>query len=79
MKPLHIILSVIILSVIGGAIAGAAVGILLAPEKGEKTRDEISKYLKDKGVKLKESTIDKIAKRIAAEEAIAEMIESKED
>lgn len=74
MKPLHIILSVI-----GGAIAGPAVGILLAPEKGEKTRDEISKYLKDKGVKLKESTIDKIAKRIAAEEAIAEMIESKED
>ena len=41
--------------------------------------NEMVAKAKDKGVKLKESTIDKIAKRIAAEEAIAEMIESKED
>lgn len=70
MKPVHIILSVI-----GGALAGAAVGLLMAPEKGEKTREDIAAFLKAKGLKLKESTIDKIAKRVAAEEAIADIID----
>jgi len=70
MKPVHIILSVI-----GGALAGAAVVLLMAPEKGEKTREDIAAFLKAKGLKLKESTIDKIAKRVAAEEAIADIID----
>ncbi len=60
MKPLHIILAVI-----SGAVAGATVGLLFAPEKGETTRDEIVKYLKSKGIKLKKSKIEQLADEIA--------------
>mgnify|MGYP002099690220 CR=1 FL=1 len=41
------------MAVVGGAIAGATVGLLLAPEKGEDTRDLIVEYLKKKGIKLR--------------------------
>ncbi len=57
----------IVLAVIGGAIAGATVGLLLAPDKGEDTRKNIVKYLESKGIKLHKSKMEELAEEIADE------------
>lgn len=62
MKPFNIILAVI-----SGAIAGATVGLLFAPAKGEDTREEIIKFLKSKGIKLQRSKMEELADEIAEE------------
>lgn len=59
MKAIHVISAVI-----GGAIAGAAVGLLIAPEKGPDTRKKIMKYLKEKGVILKKNKMEELVDEI---------------
>ena len=55
MKAIHVICAVI-----GGAIAGAAVGLLVAPEKGDETRKKIMKALKEKGIYLKKDKMEEL-------------------
>lgn len=62
MKPLHIVLAVV-----SGAIAGAAVGLLLAPEKGEDTRSNIREFLREKGISLRKDKMDELVDEIVDE------------
>lgn len=67
MRPLHVIAAIV-----GGAVAGAAIGLLLAPEKGEDSRKKIMEVLREKGIRLKRNKMEQLVDEI--EDKIEESI-----
>lgn len=57
---------------LGGAIVGAACGILFAPEKGVDLRGKILEALKKRGIRLNHKEMDSLVSEIAEEIQTAE-------
>ena len=57
----------IVLAIVGGAIAGATVGLLLAPEKGEDIRARISEILRKKGILCSDNEIDALVEQLTTQ------------
>ncbi|MBC7565440.1 MAG: YtxH domain-containing protein [Pedobacter sp.] len=69
--------SKVLVGLLAGLAAGAALGLLFAPEKGSETRDKLSQSLKDLGESIKDRAADEINNLTAFKEKVVDSVKSK--
>ncbi|RZL18820.1 MAG: YtxH domain-containing protein [Pedobacter sp.] len=69
--------SKVLVGLLAGLAAGAALGLLFAPEKGTETRDKLSQSLKDLGDTIKDRAADEINNLSAFKDKVVGSVKSK--
>ncbi len=69
--------SKVLVALLAGLAAGAAVGLLFAPEKGSETRDKLGQSLKDFGDSVKDKATDELNNLSSLKDKVVDSIKSK--
>src|SRR6266481_6219350 len=69
--------SKVVVALLAGLAAGAALGILFAPEKGTETRDKLTESLKKLGDSIRETAASEIDNLVGLKDKVVDNIKSK--
>ena len=69
--------SKVVIALLAGLAAGAALGLLFAPEKGSDTRDKLSQALKDLGDSNRDKAAEEIDNLTGLKDKVVDSIKSK--
>lgn len=69
--------SKVVVALLAGLAAGAALGILFAPGKGDETRDKLTESLKNLGDSIRETAANEIDNLVSMKDKIVDNIKTK--